>query len=108
MSYEWLMAPHEIEPNYDAYLTDLASLEEAMANVATYDDRFPDSHIVAEQQGGWRKKFKGSRARVGAWIHTHPDAIDGRAVVHSHLGISFNGEWYGTLEQAKSAALDLA
>jgi len=42
MSYAWLMAPHEYEPDYDAYLADLASLEKAMANVATYDDWFVD------------------------------------------------------------------
>lgn len=32
----------EHEPTYDAYIAELESLEEAMANVATYDDWFPD------------------------------------------------------------------
>lgn len=40
MSYEWLMAPHEYEPDYGAYWRDLESLEDAMFNVATYDDYF--------------------------------------------------------------------
>lgn len=54
MSYEWLMAPHEYEPNYDAYINDLYSLEDAMIDVATYDDWFPDltRPIAAVQQGG--------------------------------------------------------
>lgn len=42
MTYSWLMAPHECEPDYDAYWRDLESLETAMSNVATYDDWFPD------------------------------------------------------------------
>ena len=40
MSYEWLTAPHEVEPDYDAYIADLESLEASMANVASYDDWF--------------------------------------------------------------------
>ncbi len=42
MSYEWLMAPHEYEPDYDAYWDDLVSLEENMADVGCYDDWFVD------------------------------------------------------------------
>lgn len=42
MSYEWLMAPHEYEPDYDAYWRDLESLEAAMADVAAYEDWFVD------------------------------------------------------------------
>jgi hypothetical protein len=42
MNYSWLMAPHEYEPDYDAYIADLDSLQEIMANVATYDDWFVD------------------------------------------------------------------
>lgn len=61
--------------------------------------------IVASQQGsGWRKKFKGTE-RGGAYIHTHPNAIDGRAIVENHHGISFNGVRYPSIEQAKLAAL---
>lgn len=30
------------EPDYDAYIADLESQEEAMIDVATYDDWFPD------------------------------------------------------------------
>lgn len=42
MNYAWLMAPHEYEPDYDAYINEMYSLEEAMIDVATYDDWFPD------------------------------------------------------------------
>ncbi|NNU59754.1 hypothetical protein [Ochrobactrum soli] len=54
MSYSWLMAPHEYEPDYDKYINDMNSLEEAMIDVATYDDWFPDLciPIAAVQQGG--------------------------------------------------------
>ena len=54
MSYAWLMAPHEYEPDYDAYINEMYSLEEALMGVATYDDWFPDlnSPIAAVQQGG--------------------------------------------------------
>lgn len=53
-SYAWLMAPHEYEPDYDAYIADIESLERACANVATYDDWFPDQsrQIAAWQQSG--------------------------------------------------------
>ncbi|KAB2712807.1 hypothetical protein F9K88_07570 [Brucella intermedia] len=53
MSYEWLMAPHEYEPNYDAYINDMYSLEEAMIDIATYDDWFPEltRPLAAVQQG---------------------------------------------------------
>lgn len=40
MTYAWLLAPHEYEPDYDAYWRDLESLEEAMADVASYQDWF--------------------------------------------------------------------
>ncbi|WP_192799604.1 hypothetical protein [Brucella intermedia] len=48
------MAPHEYEPDYDAYINEAYSLEEAMIDVATYDDWFPDLSrpIAAVQQGG--------------------------------------------------------
>lgn len=46
--YAWLMAPHEYEPDYDAYWLDLESLETAMANVGSYDDWFP------EADDGWK------------------------------------------------------
>jgi hypothetical protein len=39
-SIAWLSAPHEYEPDYEAYWRDLESLEEAMANVAAYEDWF--------------------------------------------------------------------
>ena len=54
-NYQWLMAPHEYEPDYEAYWRDLESLEEAMANVATYDDWFPD--LVSPQQSGKDEQF---------------------------------------------------
>lgn len=40
MGFEWLMAPHEYEPNYDLYWIELESLEQAMFNVGSYDDYF--------------------------------------------------------------------
>lgn len=40
MTYAWLMAPHEYEPDYDLHWRDLESLEESMMNVASYDDYF--------------------------------------------------------------------
>lgn len=46
MTYSWLMAPHEYEPDYDAYFRELELLEESMANVATYDDWFPDQRAA--------------------------------------------------------------
>lgn len=42
MTYSWMMAPHEYEPDYDAYIADMDSLQEAMANVATYEDWLVD------------------------------------------------------------------
>lgn len=35
-----MIGPADYEPDYDAYILDLESLEDAMANVATYDDWF--------------------------------------------------------------------
>jgi hypothetical protein len=49
---------------------------------------------------GWMKKIKGS-----AIIHTHPNALDGRAIVVTIYGIRFNGDDYATLAEAKAAAL---
>lgn len=46
MTYAWLMAPYEYEPDYDLYWRDLESLEEAMADVANYDDWFPDQRAA--------------------------------------------------------------
>lgn len=43
MAYEWLMAPHEYEPDYDAYWREMESLEASMANVGSYDDWFPEA-----------------------------------------------------------------
>lgn len=40
MTYAWLKAPHEYEPDYDAYIADLESLEATMADVESYDDWF--------------------------------------------------------------------
>ncbi|WP_165899756.1 hypothetical protein [Borborobacter arsenicus] len=40
MTCAWLMAPHEYEPDYDLYWRDLESLENAMADVAAYEDWF--------------------------------------------------------------------
>lgn len=54
MTYAWLMAPHEYEPDYDAYMLELDLLEASRANVATYDDWFPslfetvDGAVLAE------------------------------------------------------------
>lgn len=102
MTHAWLMAPHEYEPDYGAYMIELDLLEASMANVATYDDWFPDERpTVAQQQfGGWTKKRKGT-----AKVHTHPDAYEGRAVVENHWGVHFNGRKYPSLDEAKSAAL---
>jgi len=55
VSYDWLMAPHEYEPDYDAYINEMYSLEEAMIDVSAYDDWFPDLPIAAVQQGGGQK-----------------------------------------------------
>lgn len=44
MSYEWLMAPYEYEPDYDLYWRELESLEEAMMNVETYNDYFVEAN----------------------------------------------------------------
>jgi hypothetical protein len=54
-------------------------------------------------KNGWSRKFKGSRERGGAWIHTHPDVED--AIVENHHGIRFRGVSYPGLEEAKNAAL---
>lgn len=35
-------APHEYEPDYNAYCADLESLEESMADVGAYEDWFVD------------------------------------------------------------------
>lgn len=51
---------------------------------------------------GWKKKYKGSE-RGGANIYIHPDAK--RAIVHNHLGITWAGQRYETLAEAKAAAL---
>ena len=54
VNYNWLMAQHEYEPDYHAYWQETESLADAMIDVATYDDWFPDlySPIAAVQQGG--------------------------------------------------------
>lgn len=41
-TYAWLAAPHEYEPDYDAYIRDTESLEQSMADVASYQDWFVD------------------------------------------------------------------
>lgn len=48
MTYAWLMAPHEYEPDYDAYMLELDLLEASRANVGSYDDWFLD-----EANDGW-------------------------------------------------------
>lgn len=53
---------------------------------------------------GWSKKFKGNE-RGGAHIYTHPDVLDGRAIVVNGHGISFNGASCDSLDTAKAAAL---
>lgn len=55
---------------------------------------------------GWSKKFKGNE-RGGAHIYTHPDALDGRAIVVNGHGVSFNGASYDNLDTAKAVALSL-
>lgn len=35
-----ISAPHEYEPDYNAYITELESLAAAMANVGAYEDWF--------------------------------------------------------------------
>lgn len=35
----------DYEPDYDAYIRELESLEAIMANVETYDDWFPEQEI---------------------------------------------------------------
>lgn len=57
-------------------------------------------------EDGWTVKRKGY-PRVGAKIHTHPDAFEGRAIVENHWGISFNGKMYQSLSAAKLAALQV-
>lgn len=37
----------DYEPNYDAYIAELESQQEHMADVATYDDWFPDNEEQA-------------------------------------------------------------
>lgn len=44
-SIAWLSAPHEYEPDYNAYWRDLESLEEARADVASYEDWFVEYDI---------------------------------------------------------------
>ncbi len=56
MSYApWMAAlgPHD-EPDYHAYWQETQSLADAMIDVASYDDWFPDLNcpIAAAQQGG--------------------------------------------------------
>lgn len=48
----------------------------------------------------WVKKSKGN-----AKVYTHPEAFEGRAIVQNSHGIVFNGQKYGSLEEAKAAAL---
>ena len=52
----------------------------------------------------WEKKFKGNQ-NGGAWIYTHPDTFESRAVVHNHNGYSFNGVFFDSLKEAKDYAL---
>jgi len=39
-----LPCPHEYEPDYDAWWRDIESQYATRANVAAYDDWFPDQH----------------------------------------------------------------
>lgn len=49
---------------------------------------------------GWTKKRRGCSV-----IHTHPEAIEGRAIVVNYRGTIFNGQRFETLGAAKAAAL---
>jgi hypothetical protein len=63
--------------------------------------RSEEARLVAGATSGeWSKTRKGT-----AKIYTHPDAVDGRAVVENHWGISFNGKMYATVSAAMKAAL---
>lgn len=46
----------------------------------------------------WKCKRKGT-----AHIYTHPDIP--RAIVENHYGVSFNGAWFDSVEDAKNAAV---
>jgi hypothetical protein len=61
---------------------------------------------MSKSNDGWKRKFKGSE-HGGAYIYTHPNALDGRAIVVNGHGVTFNGETYESLEAAKAAALSL-
>lgn len=52
---------------------------------------------------GWTKKFKGSAVRGGAWIYTHPALT--RAIVQNHNGVSYDGQHFASVEDAKAFAL---
>ena len=52
----------------------------------------------------WVKKFKGDRERGGARIYRHP--LLTRAIVENHYGVSYDGNWYDSVDEAKKAALD--
>lgn len=53
---------------------------------------------------GWNRRFKGSDSRGGAWIWTHADAKEGRAIVQNHHGFSFAGNTYPDFASAARAA----
>lgn len=40
--YAWLMAPHEYEPDYNAYLAELDNLQACVADVGSYEDWYAD------------------------------------------------------------------
>lgn len=50
----------------------------------------------------WNKKFKGNESG-GAWIYVHP--LIPKAIVQNLHGISFDGEFYNSLDKAKSSAI---
>lgn len=56
------------------------------------------------QSPEWSRKFKGSK-HGGAFIYTHPNTFEGRAIVENHNGVFFNGVEYGTVDEAKNDAL---
>lgn len=49
---------------------------------------------------GWTKKTKGN-----AKIYTHPQVFENRAVVENFNGVTFHGQSYRSVSDAKAAAL---
>lgn len=85
----------------DEWLPTARRIAKAMA-AASRADMEAEARSPKTEVAGWKKKFKGSE-RGGAHIHTHPD-VD-RAIVENHLGITYDGKSYPSLDAAKAAAL---